>query len=62
MGGSCFAQRGERPTPQDRELPQLDNFYPMQSGHGGGHGHGGGGGDGRLFQLDGAWWPGYCTG
>ena len=52
MGGSCFEQRGERPTPQDRELPELDNFFPVQSGHGGG-----GGGDGRLFQLDGVWWP-----
>ena len=30
MGGSCFEQLGETPSVVDRELPELDNFYPTQ--------------------------------
>ena len=53
MGGSCFEQLGDRPSPSDREFPALDNFYPVQSD--GGAGGVGGGTD--LFEADGNGWP-----
>ena len=53
MGGSCFEQLGDAPSASDRELPELDNFYPVQSEGGGG----GVGGDRNLFDLDGKEWP-----
>jgi hypothetical protein len=31
MGGSCFEQLGAAPAPSDRELHELDNFWPLHA-------------------------------
>lgn len=54
MGGSCFEQLGEQPAQCDRELAELDNFWPicdMPSST-----KKGATGDGE-FTLDGKAWP-----
>jgi len=58
MGGSCFEQLGAAPAPSDRELHELDNFWPLhaqspqQQSAAAAAGTGGG-----LFELDGKAWP-----
>ena len=54
MGGSCFEQLGDAPSPGDRELPELDNFYPVQSQPCSSAASFDGG---ALFELDGQLWP-----
>ena len=66
MGGSCFEQLGDAPSPGDRELPELDNFFPVSlfpvqsqpassSESNALNPAAGPGSGGALFELDGPW-------
>ena len=61
MGGSCFEQLGEAPSEADRELAELDNFYPVQTARRGPAWRpaagAGAAATAQLFVLGGKGWP-----